>query len=542
MLRKIWIALGAVALITGVYVTAFAVEEVQKPVAGDGPRGVAAEAATWTVCSSGCDFTSIQAAVDTASDGGLIELGAETFYANVVVPDAKGLTIRGAGRTDTVVDGRAIDAVFRSGDSVLRLENMTIRNGGNDGVLGRRLAIENCLVKGNSRWPGRGISGNDIVITQSVISDHSWSGVEVYNVRDNAFLPVGSAKIHESTIANNGQGVYLVDSNATITSSTISDNSQGGGIWAAGWYTGVDIAITNTTISGNSNPGWGGGLHVVQYYGEIGYYGPFTGAAYVTISQSTIAGNTGISLSDGPLGVWLYCYPDCGLFPPSLSVYGSVFAFNSCAGFDPVGDSNSFFSDESIGLSCGGSSYRQLLTGFDPVLRDNGGPTKTHALLPGSSAIDADDDCPPTDQRGVARPQDGDGDGVAWCDAGAFEFVGLVVDVDIKPDSYSNSINPFAGGVIPVAILGSDTFDVADVDVATLAFGPSGAPIAHREGHLHDVNYDGIMDLMAHFRTQDTAIACGDGRHRLHRDGGLPARRASFAMDEGRAAGGRASG
>ena len=50
-------------------------------------------------------------------------------------------------------------------------------------------------------------------------------------------------------------------------------------------------------------------------------------------------------------------------------------------------------------------------------LAGNGGPTATHALLDGSPAIDAADAalCPPTDQRGVVRPQG------AACDVGAFE-------------------------------------------------------------------------------------------------------------------------
>src|SRR5439155_790888 len=60
-------------------------------------------------------------------------------------------------------------------------------------------------------------------------------------------------------------------------------------------------------------------------------------------------------------------------------------------------------------------------------LQDNGGPTPTHALLPGSPAIDADgSDCPPpaTDQRGFPRPVDGNDDGVATCDIGAYELGG----------------------------------------------------------------------------------------------------------------------
>jgi hypothetical protein len=57
-------------------------------------------------------------------------------------------------------------------------------------------------------------------------------------------------------------------------------------------------------------------------------------------------------------------------------------------------------------------------------LKKNGGPTRTHALLPGSPAIDRGDNAsqPPTDQRGAVRRKDGDGNGRAVADSGAFEL------------------------------------------------------------------------------------------------------------------------
>ena len=91
------------------------------------------------------------------------------------------------------------------------------------------------------------------------------------------------------------------------------------------------------------------------------------------------------------------------------------------------------------------------------------------------------------------------------------EPAGLTLDLDIKPGSDPNSINPSLVGDLPVAILGSDTFDVLDVDVNTLAFGPSGAPIDHSQGpHFEDLNGDGFTDLMVHFRVEETGIEFGD--------------------------------
>jgi len=89
------------------------------------------------------------------------------------------------------------------------------------------------------------------------------------------------------------------------------------------------------------------------------------------------------------------------------------------------------------------------------------------------------------------------------------------VEVDIKPGSDPNSINPGSKGVIPVAILTSDEFDATTVDPHTVRFGPEGAPVdtiggGKLKAAIKDVDHDGESDLIMHFRTQETDIQPGD--------------------------------
>lgn len=86
-------------------------------------------------------------------------------------------------------------------------------------------------------------------------------------------------------------------------------------------------------------------------------------------------------------------------------------------------------------------------------------------------------------------------------------------EIDIKPGVDPNRIDLFALKRIPVAILGSESFDVDDVDPDTLALGPGSAPIIRRgnaSGRYVDVNGDGLTDLVSYFATHATLIALGD--------------------------------
>ena len=88
-----------------------------------------------------------------------------------------------------------------------------------------------------------------------------------------------------------------------------------------------------------------------------------------------------------------------------------------------------------------------------------------------------------------------------------------LMEIDIKPGSFPNSINPDSEGIIPVAILTTPDFDASTVDVATVRFGPLGAWAV--EWAIEDVDNDGDFDMILHFRTHDAGITAGDTEAQL---------------------------
>jgi len=165
---------------------------------------------------------------------------------------------------------------------------------------------------------------------------------------------------------------------------------------------GADATISGLTIS-NGSTDIGGGIY------NIGT---------LKLSNSTVSGNTATSGSSGG-----------GIYSNSvgtMTLSNTIVARNSAttkpdASGSFTSDGNNLIGD-TTGSSGWGTSDLQNVNPLLGPLQNNGGPTDTHALLPGSPAVDAANNtaCPFTDQRGEAR-KDGDGNGTIVCDIGAFE-------------------------------------------------------------------------------------------------------------------------
>ena len=90
-------------------------------------------------------------------------------------------------------------------------------------------------------------------------------------------------------------------------------------------------------------------------------------------------------------------------------------------------------------------------------------------------------------------------------------FNTLLIPIDVRPGSDEITLNLTSRGVVPIALLGAENFDLEDIDRSTLAFGPGRAAPVHRTGgHVGDVNGDGREDLIVHLRVADLGVALGE--------------------------------
>ena len=239
------------------------------------------------------------------------------------------------------------------------------------------LTVTDCVIEGNVANAGAGINNwADMTITRSTLSGNQSkiSGGAILNTS------VGTFKIYASTLSDNhalSGGAIRNEGKLTLTNSTATGNSATTGAAIQNWG---DLRVESSTISGNHASRNGGGFDIGR---------PAVKAATEFVN-TILAGNTALK------------GPDCDG------------AFDS-RGNNLIGNTGACLFTPASGDIMGTTSQP-----VDPrlaPLRDNGGPTKTQELLPGSPAIDTGGggSALETDQRGEPRPQ-----GQA-SDIGAFE-------------------------------------------------------------------------------------------------------------------------
>ena len=330
------------------------------------------------------------------------------------------LKIIGAGASATILDGAgSFGVVTISGGAHVTLSKLTVRNG--QASSGAGIKNSGTLTLSNST-----VSGNEAPIpcihffVFCEIRRGTASGGGIYNS--------GELIISNSTISENHAGSYC---NATPCSAV------GGGIYNAGTH----MAIENSTLTGNS----AGTACSTSIPCRVGVGGAFyTSGATVTLNNSTITGNSAYRCSGTCGGTGGAIVNGFGTF----AMDNSTVSGNSAGGIVNGGTAtlqNSIVGNNA-GINCSGTitshgynlssddtcklDGRGDLNNHDPLLgplQNNGGPTETMALLPGSPAIDAGNPsgCTDgqghllrTDQRGMPRP---DREDIVGCDIGAYE-------------------------------------------------------------------------------------------------------------------------
>ena len=269
------------------------------------------------------------------------------------------------------------------------------------------------------QWDGQGLgilNEGTLTLRDCVIAEN---GSEFLLGGGAGISNAGEMTIIDSTVTRNfaghgmGGGIYN-DHSATLVlaNSTVSDNGadgDGGGLYGGGIFNSGEMAIINSTVSGN---------RAYDVVFGLGLGGGIANAGSMSVTNSTVWGNS--ADSGGAIAMEPRFFPDGYTEIANTLIDGDCEGTGDGSNLKWVSRGNNI---ESTGDTCrfdqptdqANVAGGQLVLG---PLQDNGGPTMTHALGAGSVAIDHIPaiDCQVTeDQRGLPRP------GGMLCDVGAFE-------------------------------------------------------------------------------------------------------------------------
>lgn len=294
-------------------------------------------------------------------------------------------------------------------NSIISLNRALVNGGGVGNDMGSTFMMSGGEITGNYAWGNGGgfingvNSGNTDKATLDyvLIADNSAAVTDGGGIENTRELTISNSIIRNNHAdSSRGGGVYNSGTGLRLERDVFTGNTAQRGAALANVFN--STWITNTTISGNVAQGT-----------DAAVLNDLQGALF--LDNVTLVNNVGgglYGLTDNPANGHRTHLKNTLIANNTVG--------NNCNG-NIVSDGYNLDS----GTSCGLSGTGDLVNTAPSLggLQDNGGDTLTHALLNGSAAIDAGDDanCPATDQRGYVRPQDGNGDGTARCDIGAYE-------------------------------------------------------------------------------------------------------------------------
>ena len=436
---------------------------------GGGGIAVGTSSATFSITNS---FISENTADSAAgiSAGGTGTISGSTITNNRATRSAGGLYSGGIlNLIDSTISGNTVSDSSGSGGGIFNFGRLTLNNStvtGNSAAVGGGISTSGGLnatglnLSGNtSSKDGAGIYANaggttalPVTLTNSIVSENNASGFGggIYN-RDTFNLVNTTVKNNSSSVGGAGIfNVFLNVGTATLsaTGSTISGNTSNAGGGGIANQTGT-VNLTNSTVSSNTARGVGGGISN-NTNGKINLTN-----ATIAFNIATIGTGGGVNNSGNP-----------------VNALNTIFASNTAGNALAPSDFNGALNSQGYnllsttnGITITGTTAGNLIN-VEPLLAplaDNGGVTQTNALGPNSPAIDAGDPANvlATDQRGVSRPLDGDGNGSLRTDIGAFE---------VRPVFVTN-VNDSGVGSLRQSLL-----DAGSVDAVVLSSGVFNSP------------------------------------------------------------------
>ena len=430
------------------------------------------------------------------------------FVANsMIVRDSEFVNnraINGGGINNLSTPLTVEDSIFRNNDSTA--------GGSIVGFHGHGGAI---YVDGVSEFTNDSLGG-DLIVRNSHFEGNSAAGqggaFDLFVYSPDEVLIEGSTIIDNSVIQDvegeaRGGGIMYAASNfsglggspLTINNSAIAFND--GVRFGGGLYVGENgiLTVNNSTFSGNRATDDSGG----PGSGSGGAMSIFSQSNPATITNTTIANNQAVTFAGGIFAGAV----------EQIAVQNTIFDNNSSLNSDGIwqqtnrelidGGNNLQFPDRMTNMEIDVNATSGIAIA-DPQLGALQGINGVliHPLMEGSPAIDAgNNNNLQTDQRGENRPLDGDGNGTAIADIGAYEFSGIDITLDVDGNGETDALTD---GIIVIRYL----------------FGLTGDPLiegvigtgANRSSAADIINYlDGARDTMLDVDENGQANALTDG-------------------------------